>query len=236
MDVCFLSNLVCFLPHYIYIYLLKGLLFPTSLTSLLTRPYRSPLVTQNNASIESVSLWGNSIRDAAVTSICRALEANQCVKVLSLNNNEMSDKSMPSIADLLRNTRSLTKLDLSGNNNIGDEGASLLAEALQENSTLEDLNLSSNSIRNEGAENFARSLGQTSGSCLKKLDLNSNMISDEGIMSLLVATSNGKTSLSTLIVYGNMFNTSTAAAVVESQKNEPSGGVCIIHKEPELDF
>ncbi len=71
---------------------------------------------------------------------------NRVVTALGLGGNNIGDEGAIAIAEALKVTAVLTKLDLSGRNFIGDDGAKVIAEALKVNAVLTELDLRFNSF------------------------------------------------------------------------------------------
>ena len=86
----------------------------------------------------------------------------------------------------------MTKLEeiILPNNNLGDEGLNLLSKAIKQNQLqITKLNLSSNSFTHEGITALVDNLEKMTS--LKVLNLNNNLVKDEGLISLKKFVENG---------------------------------------------
>lgn len=94
--------------------------------------------------------------------------------------------AIPAICDLLKHSRSLHELSLSGNT-LGSAGASRLASALLRNGacSLSELDLRSTSIACAGVKELARWVGRSD--CIRRLDLSCNGFGLEGAKALASA-------------------------------------------------
>ena len=84
-----------------------------------------------NASLTSVDLSRNSVKDVDVSAICEAVQRNKECKLAALNlmNIGIGPDGAKAVAALCSVSASLTQLDLSGNE-LGPEGAKALAPGL----------------------------------------------------------------------------------------------------------
>jgi len=129
-------------------------------------------VIKNNTCLEELHLDNNDLQSSAVV-ILQALKAISSLKVLSLNRNNISEKAVDDLAEViksngklqelrlsynnlqssvvvvlqaLKGTKSLKKLDLDGNNMSG-KVVDDLADVIKNNTCLEELNLSCNNLQ-----------------------------------------------------------------------------------------
>ena len=128
-----------------------------------------------------VHLLRAPIGDEGARSLAGVLGQCSSLTKLRLGGNSIGHEGAWSLADLLRKCSSLAKLDLEGNN-FRAEGARSLAEILGQCSLLAELNLEGNLIGHEGARSLARVLGLCSS--LAKLNLGYNMIGAKGARNL----------------------------------------------------
>lgn len=139
-------------------------------------------------SLRTLWLNNNEIGDAGISSIATAIA--RCIPSLEklfLTKNDIGDYGISQLANtIMKPTCHLKELWLS-NNNIGDEGAKSIAEALKHNTHLEELRLNQNHIGNTGAGKLGYVLSMGNGSALKVLSLKGNDIGDVGGYSFLAS-------------------------------------------------
>ena len=118
-----------------------------------------------------VNLNGKNIHDEDLQNVVEALKANNTLKWLFLNNNNITD--VQSIGELLKRNNTLTRLDLE-NNNITDVQS--IGDGLKTNNTLETLDLCDNNITDDsGIQSIID--GLKTNNTLKLLRLNGNQLS-----------------------------------------------------------
>ena len=83
----------------------------------------------------------NALRDEGLEAISQGLIDNDTLRVITLQNVSITEKSIPKLSTCLSNKKFLTKLLLDGNV-IGVEGAKALARGIRDNETLTNLHLS----------------------------------------------------------------------------------------------
>merc|ERR1719198_1046341 len=140
--------------------------------------------------------------------VARVLELNHTLRTLNLAKCMIGDDGAVLLADALRVNPALCSLKLECNQ-IGAAGSEAFASLLMQNAcvTLTELALPSNSIGDDGAAAFAEAIAAQPG-CLRKLDLRSNKISDEGLTKLARVV--GTSELSELLLWGNDFGRASA--------------------------
>ena len=128
-------------------------------------------------------------------SLCTALKANSCLKLLNLSNNLIGPEGASKLVDALKGNESLTSLDVSSNK-LGQDGALHFANLLVvkwEKIELErgrghgirspgivSLNLASNFIGLQGENSImALAAAVEVNKCLKKINLENNRIQDD---------------------------------------------------------
>ena len=136
-----------------------------------------------------------------ISQIAQAATANPSLKVLWLDNCELTDACAIILAEAIQRGSKLEVIWLLGNK-IQDEGARAFATALVNKlSLLRELHLSFNKIGDVGAHALATAL--LSPICgLESLDLSCNQIGDEGAHELALALE-GNSSLKVLCLGGN---------------------------------
>jgi Ran GTPase-activating protein (RanGAP) involved in mRNA processing and transport len=84
----------------------------------------------NNTTLEELNLWNNQVSDLGVQSLSQALLMNNSVlRSIGLGQNRISDVGAQHLAEMLKTNTTLTRLWLF-HNEIGDRGMKLLADVL----------------------------------------------------------------------------------------------------------
>ena len=159
-----------------------------------------------NSCLKTIILSKNKLDDTEIKIFCESIYNSQLYE-LNLKDNNISNEGIKFIADLLKNNKTIKKLNLCCNLNInekgikilcdslkysrsqldeldlqenfiGKEGAIFIADLLKVNKFLQDLNLDHTYIYNEGIEYIAKSL--ETNKYLKYLDLSNNKIDKNG--------------------------------------------------------
>lgn len=132
---------------------------------------------QNNT-LEELDLDNNQVGDKEVKLICDVLlKGNNILKKLLLGENQIGDKGAQYIFEALKENKTLKELYLF-RNKIGDNGLNYVSEALKDNNTLEKLILGGNQIGDNGAKYIFEAL--KGNKTLKELNLSRNKISKIG--------------------------------------------------------
>jgi len=84
----------------------------------------------NNTTLEELNLWNNQVSDSGVYSLSQALSVNNLVlRSIGLGQNGISDVGAQHLAEMLKTNTTITRLWLF-HNEIGDRGVKLLADVL----------------------------------------------------------------------------------------------------------
>ena len=126
-------------------------------------------VIKNNSGLEELYLFNNDLRSSA-TVILQALKENSQLKVLDLNDNNMTGQVAEDLANVIKNNSGLEELYLF--NNDLRSSATVILQALKENSQLKVLNLNINNMTGQVAEELANVIKNNSG--LEELHLSNN--------------------------------------------------------------
>jgi Ran GTPase-activating protein (RanGAP) involved in mRNA processing and transport len=96
----------------------------------------------NNTTLEELNLWNNQVSDLGVYSLSQALSVNNfTLRSISLGQNRISDVGAQHLAEMLKTNTTIIRLWLF-HNEIGDRGVKLLADVLAyDNKTLQWLDL-----------------------------------------------------------------------------------------------
>lgn len=139
-----------------------------------------------NPPLRSLCVAGNNIGNEGAHFLCTPLvRVNTRIKHLSLANN-MINKGITYVAEVLVFNRNLEVIDLSENSFGGSiKEFSQLCIALEKNCTLKTLKLHSNFINDVGIRHLAKSLQSNAGLC--KIDISKNQIQTKALEAMLSA-------------------------------------------------
>jgi Ran GTPase-activating protein (RanGAP) involved in mRNA processing and transport len=122
----------------------------------------------------------NSITEVGASYIAEALKTTRALRKLDLESNEIGDKGLQYIAEALITNTTLTELSLRECGlRIREESGPALTEMLQKNKTLRELILSHNEAISDSAASFIIE-GLKKNTTLKTLNLIFCSITDEG--------------------------------------------------------
>ena len=137
-------------------------------------------------------IWCNEITGVGASYIAEALRTTRTLRKLDLWRNPIGDKGLQYIAEALTTNTSLTVLSLDNCRlRITEESGPALTEMLQRNKTLRKLNLSFNEAISDNAASFIIE-GLKKNTTLKILDLCSCVFTDEGFRLIRSNTSTCK--------------------------------------------
>lgn len=132
-----------------------------------------------------VDLTASGLDDLDALTIALAIfQKTTPLDALYLGSNSITDEGLDSIAGSLIAHPELKELYL-GSNLFRDPGVLSLARVLPDMSSLHTLSLSSAHIEDATATELSSALMSIERSCLKRLYLNQNCISDDGLLSLV---------------------------------------------------
>ncbi|KAJ1565315.1 hypothetical protein HK096_003476, partial [Nowakowskiella sp. JEL0078] len=188
------------------------------------------LVICNNPTLRILSLNGNKIGDKGAKAVSKCLNLNTVIQKLQLDSNEIQDEGIMNISESLCSNKTLKILDLRGNK-FGIEGLKSLARAVETNHTLEELDISGNNFEGEKIKLILNSLGKNStlrsfrvvgcrigidgadaisdflksgNKSLRKLEISSNTLLDEGIMKITDSLGKNKSILEIDLGYNDL--------------------------------
>ncbi|CAF3971783.1 unnamed protein product, partial [Adineta steineri] len=136
-----------------------------------------------------------------VQHLANALETNNTLITLALNDNEIGDLGAQYLANILEQNTTLSSLDLSSNE-IGDDGIAHLANALKQNKTLTTLFLGCIMIGSQGVHDLADALKQNEG--LNALNIYRNHINNQGAQYIANALQQNQTLISLDMRYNDI--------------------------------
>lgn len=122
----------------------------------------------NNTTLEELNLWNNQVSDLGAFSLSKILSvSNSSLRSIGLGQNGISDEGAQHLAEMLKTNRTITRLWLF-HNEIGDRGVQGLADVLaHENKSLQWLDLRLNkSVTDSSFDSIANML--KSNQSLKK--------------------------------------------------------------------
>eukprot|EP00118_Oscarella_pearsei_P012671 m.95303 g.95303 ORF g.95303 m.95303 type:complete len:607 (+) comp36841_c0_seq3:102-1922(+) len=199
-----------------------------------------------NKSLEELSLHHCNIAAEEAAIMAAVLTKMQCLQILRLNWNDISElgtaclapviaktyltrvelgwnkigyEATPALADMLTNCSSLQSVELS-NNCLGPRGAVILADALKGNTSLLELGLRSNQIGGKGARAIFRAL--RSNGTLKRINLSYNGFGDGTASVLAGVLFENKTALTHIDLSGNEIESAGAKQVAMALEKNSS--------------
>ena len=136
-------------------------------------------VIKNNSDLEELYLSGNDLKSSAIK-ILQALKYHSKLKLLNLNNNNMTGQVAEDLAYVIKNNPNIRKLYLS--NNGFKSSAVVILQALKHHSKLKNLSLHNNNMTGQVAEDLAYVIRNNLH--LKKLYLSDNSFKSSAIIVL----------------------------------------------------
>eukprot|EP00002_Diphylleia_rotans_P007820 TRINITY_DN1748_c0_g1_i2.p1 TRINITY_DN1748_c0_g1~~TRINITY_DN1748_c0_g1_i2.p1 ORF type:complete len:549 (+),score=66.10 TRINITY_DN1748_c0_g1_i2:102-1748(+) len=139
----------------------------------------------NTCFLQSLSISRAFVDDLCVDALCEGLQTNESLSILKLDENEISDDGMITLAKVLSHRSNLVSVSLR-RNRIKDNGFLSLLESCTNNLSLSELDLSGNKISDQGLRMAFELL--CSRDCilrLTKLVVSENKIGNEGLKWLL---------------------------------------------------
>ena len=136
--------------------------------------------SRNHPSLRLVNLWNNGLNDKHALSAAWGLGVNTSLDVLNLSCNSISDAGVAAVSRaLLENAGSALRQLHLGENIFGVEGCAALRRALESpNCNLETLNLCGNRLGDAAIKEIAEGLAKNTS--LTRLSLIGNSVTDEG--------------------------------------------------------
>ena len=159
-------------------------------------------------------LDSNGFGDRGATTLAETLKENRTLQQLSISDNSIGLGGASALAETLKENRTLQQLRVS-DNSIGQEGATALAETLKENRTLQQLSVSDNSIGQGGTTALAEMLKENR--TLQQLNVSNNSIGQGGATALAEMLKENRT-LQQLNVSNNSIGQGGATALAEMLK------------------
>ncbi|XP_056011418.1 ran GTPase-activating protein 1-like [Ostrea edulis] len=130
-------------------------------------------------SLEEVAMPQNGINAEGVTALAEAFAENKNLRVMNLSDNTFTHAGAKNMAKVLPKLQNLEVINF-GDCLVRTDGAIALSHALKDgHQKLKELNLSGNEINKQGASAVAENMENKLN--LTRLDLNCNMLGEEGI-------------------------------------------------------
>ena len=172
-------------------------------------------VIKTNSNLEQLGLGNNKLGSSAVV-ILQALTQNCRLKLLNLNNTNLTGEIAEYLARVIKNNSNLTYLGLA--NNLLGISTAVILQALKENSKLEVLYLCNNNMTGQVAEDLAKVIKNNSG--LKEIYLSHNCLRSSAVLILQALKENSK--LKILDLGNNNMTGVIAEELANVIKNNPS--------------
>ena len=173
------------------------------------------IVIKNNSNLEQLGLANNDLKTSSIL-ILQALKEISKLKVLNLNDNNITDQAAEDLASVIKNNSNLERLHLA--NNDLRKSSILILQALKENSNLQLLDLYGNKVTGEAAEDLASVIKNNSN--LEQLGLANNDLKTSSILILQALKENSN--LQRLDLNGNKVTGEAAedlASVIKNNSN-----------------
>ena len=159
-------------------------------------------IAEKCTNISILSLRDNNISEKVADVLSETLSKNSNLQQLYLGNNDLQDKGVIKISEALNTTEYLLTLDLM-NNNISEAAADALASVITSCShdQLEQLYLGDNKLQSTGTIKITRALQQAKcRSTLRVLDLSNNRIGSDETVSDEISRAVGNTEILTVLI------------------------------------
>ncbi|XP_075701056.1 NACHT, LRR and PYD domains-containing protein 12-like [Rhinoderma darwinii] len=157
---------------------------------------------RNNRSLKRLLLSINRLSGPHLSDLMEALSSPDCgIEELHLGDNRLPDTSCIQLASVIRNNRSLKKLDLSSNRLSGPHLSDLMEALSSPDCGIEELHLGGNDLPDTSCIQLAS--GIRNNRSLKKLDLFDNRLSGPHLGDLMEALSSPDCGIEELHLDGN---------------------------------
>jgi len=101
--------------------------------------YAILVIKENHPDLKEVDFTDIQFNETQSNDLFQALEKNTNVTRLLMTNTNLSDKSIKSISQVIKNNKTITMIDLEENNNITSDGMNDIIEAFKSNQTITEL-------------------------------------------------------------------------------------------------
>ena len=157
-------------------------------------------IAEKCTNISILSLRDNNISEKVADVLSEALSKNLNLQQLYLGNNDLQDRGVIKITEALNTTEYLLTLDLM-NNNISEAAAYALASVITSCSQLDQLYLGDNKLQSTGTIKITRALQQAKcRSTLRVLDLSNNRIGSDETVGDEISRAVGNTETLTVLI------------------------------------
>lgn len=172
-----------------------------------------------HTTVQKIDLSGNTVGDKGGEFLSRALKVNTTLTDLSLSKNKLGNPGATKIAEGIKESKSLTKLDLSGNE-IKLEGAKEIANSIEKNTVIKVVNMKTEIDLSKFRDNVTQEIKYWDqdiddndaavlakvlkpNTTLTRLDLRSNVITDDGAKLIEEALKDNNTLKEVYLQLGN---------------------------------
>jgi Ran GTPase-activating protein (RanGAP) involved in mRNA processing and transport len=172
-------------------------------------------INVNPINIKIVDLDNNEMTDTTTNDMLSLLYQHSTIQEFYFTRNKIYTKSLPLLIDVIRNNPSIKVLNLRGSN-LGKDGAESLATLLPKLKSLETLNLEDNNLTDAGIKAIFENLPACSN--IKRLNFVGNNFGDKGVSYIADFLSRNE-SLIEFIMYSNQISESGIKALQKAIKN-----------------
>ncbi|XP_076839587.1 uncharacterized protein LOC143491202 [Brachyhypopomus gauderio] len=177
---------------------------------------------QTENSLKHLDLNNNYLQDSGVEQFSAELKSSHCkLETLRLAGCHLTVESCKSLTSALQRENSLKHLDLN-NNNLQDSGVEQLSDGLKSSHCkLETLSLALCNLGGKTCENLASVL-QLANSLLKELDLSNNDLNNSGVEQLSAGLNSSHCKLETLRLSGCLVTQEGCSSLASALSSNPS--------------
>ena len=142
--------------------------------------------------VSELYLAGKLVSVSGISVLCDIIKQSKSLAKVDLSDNRIGDECVSIIAEAIKQSTSLAAVDLCGNG-IGAVGASAIAEAINQSTSLTSLSISQNSIGVVGASAIAEAIKQSKS--LTWINLWGNSIGAVGASAIAEAIEQNKSNV-----------------------------------------
>ena len=175
-----------------------------------------------------INLSNIRMSNITVATFSEFLKNNICLLELNLSKNNIGRNGIIAIAKAIQVNTLLQKFDIS-ECQVADDGAAAISDSLKCNHSLQELKLSQNNITSDGAKKIAEAIQVNK--MLQKLDISYNRISDDGAASISDSLKINK-SLQVLNMSYNKICSSGAKKIAEAIQVNLALHTLYLHRSP----
>ncbi|XP_069806654.1 NACHT, LRR and PYD domains-containing protein 3-like isoform X2 [Dendropsophus ebraccatus] len=178
-------------------------------------------IIRNNPFLKKLDLSGNHLSGPNFSDLVEALSGPDCsLEELHLANNDLPDTSCTQLASIIRNNRSLKRIDLSGNNLYGPRFSDLMEALSSPDCRIEELHLANNDLPDTSCTLLAFVIRNNQS--LKRLVLSGNHLSGPHFIDLVEALSSPACRIQDLYLANNNLPDTSCTQLASILRNNPS--------------